>query len=53
MGQINVARVVGGGLLAGLIMNVSEFVLHAVVLADDGAGAWLYTESIPGGEATP
>ena len=36
MGQINMARVVGGGLLAGLIMNVSEFVLHAVVLAADG-----------------
>ncbi len=36
MGQINMARVVAGGLLAGLIMNVSEFVLHAVVLAADG-----------------
>jgi hypothetical protein len=36
MGQINTARVVGGGLLAGLIMNISEFVLHAVVLAPDG-----------------
>ena len=36
MGQINLARVVGGGLLAGLIMNVSEFVLHAIVLGPDG-----------------
>jgi hypothetical protein len=36
MGQINLARVVAGGLLAGLIMNISEFVLHAVVLAPEG-----------------
>jgi hypothetical protein len=36
MGRINLARVVSGGLLAGLIMNISEFVLHAVVLAADG-----------------
>ena len=27
----------GAGPLAGLIMNVSQFVLHAVVLAPDGA----------------
>jgi hypothetical protein len=37
MGRINVSRVIGAGLLAGLIMNVSQFVLHAVVLAPDGA----------------
>ena len=37
MGRINVGRVIGAGLLAGLIMNVSQFVLHAVVLAGDGA----------------
>jgi len=37
MGKINVGRVIGAGLLAGLIMNVSQFVLHAVVLAGDGA----------------
>jgi hypothetical protein len=36
MGQINLARVVGGGLLAGLVMNISEFVLHAIVLGPDG-----------------
>ena len=36
MGKINVGRVIGAGLLAGLIMNVSQFVLHAVVLARDG-----------------
>ena len=36
MGQINMGRVIGGGLLAGLVMNISEFVLHAVVLRADG-----------------
>jgi hypothetical protein len=36
MSQINMGRVIGGGLLAGLLMNISEFVLHAVVLAEDG-----------------
>lgn len=36
MGRVNVGRVVAGGLLAGLIMNISEFVLHAQVLAADG-----------------
>jgi hypothetical protein len=36
MRQINLARVASGGVLAGLIMSISEFVLHAVVLAADG-----------------
>ncbi len=36
MGQINWGRVIGGGLLAGLVMNISEFVLHAIVLKSDG-----------------
>jgi hypothetical protein len=33
---MNWGRVIGGGLLAGLIMNISEFVLHAIVLKADG-----------------
>lgn len=33
---MNWGRIIGGGLLAGLIMNISEFVLHAVVLRADG-----------------
>lgn len=37
MGKMNIARVILGGLVAGLLMNVSETVLHAVVLAEDGA----------------
>jgi hypothetical protein len=36
MNKINMGRVILGGLLAGLVMNVSEFVLHAVVLGADG-----------------
>ena len=37
MGKINMGRVIIGGLVAGLVMNVSEAVLHAGVLAADGA----------------
>jgi hypothetical protein len=34
MGRINMARVVLGGLLAGLIINVGEFLLNGVLLGD-------------------
>lgn len=33
MGRINTARVLAGGLLAGLVFNVGETILNAVVLA--------------------
>ena len=33
MSGINLGRVIGGGLLAGLIINISEFILNGVVLA--------------------
>ena len=36
MGQMNWGRIIGGGLMAGLVMNVSQFLLHAVVLREDG-----------------
>ena len=36
MGKINWGRVIGGGLLAGLVMNISEFLLHGVVLNPEG-----------------
>lgn len=36
MGKINMGRVILGGLVAGLVMNISEFVLHAVVLREEG-----------------
>jgi hypothetical protein len=35
MGTLNIGRVMAGGLLAGLIINVSEFILNGVVLAAD------------------
>jgi MFS family permease len=35
MGKINGARVILGGLVAGVIINVSEYILNGVVLAKD------------------
>ena|SRR5438093_13787351 len=35
MGRINMRRVVVGGLLAGLLINISEFVLNTYVIATD------------------
>jgi hypothetical protein len=35
-GRIDVGRLLLGGLVAGLVMNLSEFVLHAIVLAEEG-----------------
>ena len=35
MEKINIGRVLLGGLVAGLVMNISEFLLNAVVLAKD------------------
>jgi hypothetical protein len=35
MGKINWTRVILGGLVAGLIINVSEWVLNGVILAND------------------
>jgi hypothetical protein len=35
VGRINVARVILGGIVAGLVINISEFVLHQVVLGAD------------------
>ena len=32
MGKINIGRVIAGGLLAGLVINISETVLNTVVL---------------------
>ena len=35
MGRINIGRVIVGGLLAGLVINVSEFVLNTFVIGKD------------------
>lgn len=37
MGQINWGRVIGGGLLAGLVMNMSEAALHGGMLGQEVA----------------
>src|SRR5712692_7706659 len=39
MGRINVGRVIADGLLAGLLVNISEFVLNTFVIAPDMEGA--------------
>lgn len=39
MTKINLGRVILGGLLAGLIVNIGEFLLHAKVVAADEAAA--------------
>jgi hypothetical protein len=36
MAGINWGRVIGGGLLAGLVMNISEAALHGGMLGQDG-----------------
>ncbi len=37
MGKINVARVILGGLVAGLVINISETVLNLYVVAEESA----------------
>jgi hypothetical protein len=37
MGNINVARVILGGLLAGLVMNISETILNVFVVAEESS----------------
>ncbi len=39
MGKINWGRVILGGLLAGVVLNVIDFVLYGVVLKNDYAAA--------------
>lgn len=39
MGKINMGRVILGGLLAGLVMNIGEFVLNEPILGRDWATA--------------
>ena len=52
MGKINVAKVVIGGLLAGLVVNVSETILNMVVVSSD-MEAFLQARNLPalGGSA--
>ena len=39
MGRINWSRVILGGLLAGVVLNIVDFILYGVVLKDDSAAA--------------
>ncbi len=34
MGKINLARVIGGGLLAGLIINIGEYIINEPILGE-------------------
>ena len=38
MGEINLGRVIGGGIVAGIVYNVGEAILNLVVLAAHVAG---------------
>jgi hypothetical protein len=46
MGRINVSRVILGGLLAGLVVNVSETILNVVVVASSMEAA-LHERNLP------
>ena len=52
MGQINMGRVVLGGLLAGLVINIGEFVLNEPILGAQWVTAMeAMGRSAPGGSA--
>jgi hypothetical protein len=46
MGKINWTRVILGGVVAGAIINVFEYLLNAVVLAKDWAGVKFDTHRV-------
>ena len=54
MGKINYARVLLGGLLAGLIINISEYILNEPILGTDWKAAMesLGRPPIAGGDIT-
>jgi hypothetical protein len=52
MGAINLGRVVLGGLLAGLVINIGEFLVNGVILAKDWDAAMQSLNKAPiGGQA--
>jgi hypothetical protein len=52
MGRMNMAKVIAGGLLAGLIINLSEFVLNTYVVAAEMERALKAMQRpMPGGQA--
>ncbi|MGD2216874.1 MAG: hypothetical protein PVJ64_08955 [Gemmatimonadales bacterium] len=52
MGRINVVRVVAGGLLAGIVINISESMLNLVVIADSMELAMRELSMAPPGGST-
>jgi hypothetical protein len=48
---INWGRVIGGGLIAGLLMNIGEAVLHGVVLAADVTSLYESLNRTPSAQA--
>ncbi len=46
MGRISLGRVIVGGLLAGLVVNVSEFILNTFVVAQDFE-TWIKMKDLP------
>jgi hypothetical protein len=51
MSRINKARVLLGGLLAGIVINVVEGIMHGVVLADQDAAMMSRLNLSPGASA--
>jgi hypothetical protein len=49
MGKINIARVILGGLVAGLVINIFEYVLNGVVFAPQ----WAEFQKIAGRQMRP
>ena len=47
MGKINLARVLLGGLLAGLVMNISEFILNTYVVTLEDQAKMLAKLNLP------
>ncbi len=39
MGRINLGKVIVGGLVAGVVINISEYILNMMVIADDARAA--------------
>ncbi len=41
MSRVNMVRAFLGGLVAGLLINIGEFLLNEVVLGDENGRSWL------------
>ncbi len=41
MSRVNMVRAFFGGLVAGLLLNIGEFLLNQVMLGDESGRSWL------------